>query len=107
MFQNSIRVIDKKHLAGYWPVDFRQLKQLQKVLPELLGSEALAKKFDLAIAFKGKPIKSDLNKSGFEFIGDRILPDIWIHGIPVPWPWLKKAGIDYKKFNVVLTPKGL
>ena len=66
--QNSVRIIDKRHLAGYWPVEFRQLKQLQKVLPEIIGNEALANKFDLAIGYKMKPERNDLAKSGLPIL---------------------------------------
>ncbi len=105
--QNSVRIIDKKHLAGYWPVEFRQLKQLQKVLPEIIGNEALANKFDLAIGYKMKPERNDLAKSGLQVIADRIVPDIWLVGIPIPWILLRRAEIDHRKFEIVLTPKGM
>ncbi|HOB85451.1 MAG TPA: hypothetical protein PKX27_08295 [Bacteroidales bacterium] len=105
--QNSVRIIDKRHLAGYWPVEFRQLKQLQKVLPEIIGNEALANKFDLAIGYKMKPERNDLAKSGLQVIADRIVPDIWLVGIPIPWILLRRAEIDHRKFEIVLTPKGL
>lgn len=105
--QNSVRIIDKKHLAGYWPVEFRQLKQLQKVLPEIMGNEAIANKFDLAVGYKMKPERNDLAKSGLQVIADRIVPDIWLVGIPIPWILLRRAEIDHRKFEIVLTPKGL
>ncbi|HOX74459.1 MAG TPA: hypothetical protein PLB27_07070 [Bacteroidales bacterium] len=105
--QNSVRIIDKRHLAGYWPVEFRQLKQLQKVLPEIIGNEALANKFDLAIGYKMKPERNDLAKSGLQVIADRIVPDIWLVGIPIPWILLRRAEIDHRKFEIVLTPKGM
>lgn len=105
--QNSVRIIDKKHLAGYWPVEFRQLKQLQKVLPAIMENEALANKFDLAVGYKMKPERNDLVKSGLQVIGDRIVHDIWLVGIPIPWLLLRRAGIDHRKFEIILTPKGL
>lgn len=105
--QNSIRIIDKKHLAGYWPVEFKQLRKLQELMPEILGSEALARKYDLAIGYKVKPVRGDLAKSGLQFLEDRVVPGILIRGIPVPWTFLQNAGIDNRRFEVVLTPKGL
>ena len=83
------------------------MKQLQKVLPEIIGNEALANKFDLAIGYKMKPERNDLAKSGLQVIADRIVPDIWLVGIPIPWILLRRAEIDHRKFEIVLTPKGL
>jgi hypothetical protein len=105
LFKNSIRIIDKKHLAGMWPVDARQLKKLQAVIPELFAEANIMNKYDIAITYQGKTMKNDFSKVGVDFIEDRIIKDLYIHGIPVPWQLLKKAGIDSKKFNVILTPK--
>ena len=105
LFRNSVRIIDKKHLAGMWPVDVRQLVKLKEMLPQLFMDENIMKKYDIAIGYQGKTIKNDLPKLGVELVDERIIKDIFIHGIPVPWHLLRKAGIDYKKFDIVLTPK--
>jgi hypothetical protein len=107
LFKNSVRIIDRKHLAGMWPVDARQLIKLKDMLPQLFLDENIMKKYDLAIGYNGKTVKKDLPKLGVELVEDRIINDIFIHGIPVPWHLLRKAGIDYKKFDIVLTPKQL
>jgi hypothetical protein len=54
-----------------------------------------------------KPERNDLAKSGLQVIADRIVPDIWLVGIPIPWILLRRAEIDHRKFEIVLTPKGL
>lgn len=105
LFKNSIRIIEKNHLAGFWPPDLMELKKLQKSIPELFGNAAIMKKYDVAITYNGKSMKNDFSKMGFDFSNDRIVTDIFIQGIPVPWRLLKNAGIDHKKFNVILTPK--
>jgi hypothetical protein len=105
VFKNSIRIIDKKHLAGFWPVDLMHLKQLQKMIPELFRDEAIMKKYDIAVTYTGNNMKADLSSIGIESINDRLIKNIFIYGIPVPWQLLKKAGVDYKKINIVLTPK--
>jgi hypothetical protein len=105
LFKNSVRIIDKKHLAGMWPVDIGHIKQLQKVLPELFANEAIMKRYDIAITYNGKSMKGDFSKLGLDLIEGRIKNDIFIHGIPVPWQLLKKAGIDHQKFSVYLTPR--
>jgi hypothetical protein len=105
LFKNSVRIIDKKHLAGMWPVDLKQIAKLQKMLPELFGDEAIMKKYDIAITYNGKSMKVDFQKIGLDLIDERRVHDILIHGIPVPWQLIKKAGIDNKKFNFILTPK--
>ncbi len=105
LFKNSVRIIDKKHLAGMWPVELKYLKQLQKKMPELFGNEAILKKFDFAISYNGKSMKNDLSKIGIEIIDERKINNILIHGIPVPWQLLKKAGVDHQKINITLTPK--
>jgi len=106
LFKNSIRIIDKKHLVGIWPVDARQLKKLQTVLPDLFMDENIMKRYDIAIAYKGKTIKNDFSKIGLEFNEERIIR-YPLFGIPIPWRMLRIAGVDHKKFNVVLTPKEL
>ena len=50
-------------------------------------------------------MKDDFVKLGFEFNESRIINNINYHGIPVPWQLLKNAGIDNKKFGIILTPK--
>jgi hypothetical protein len=105
LFKNSVRIIDKKHLSGMWPVDLKQIGKLQKIMPELFRDEAIMKKFDLAVTYNGKSMKVDFHKIGLDLIDERRVQDILIHGIPVPWQLIKKAGIDNKKFNFILTPK--
>lgn len=105
LFKNSVRIIDKKHLAGIWPVDLQQLRKLKELLPEIFLDKAIMKKYDLAIGYQGKTVKNDLQKLGVDLVDTRIINDIFIHGIPVPWHLLRKAGIDYKKYNFYLTPK--
>lgn len=105
LFQNSVRIIDRKHLVGMWPVDARLLTKLRPMLPELVGDENIMRKYDLAIGYNGKTMKNDFSTIGLDLIEDRIVNNILIHGIPVPWQMLKKAGIDNKKFDVTLTPK--
>lgn len=102
---NSVRIIDKKHLAGMWPVNLSHIRQLQNKLPSLFKDESVMNKFNLAITYKGKAMKTDFSKAGIDLIQDRVLPDILINGIPIPWQFLKKAGIDYRKFEIILTPK--
>jgi hypothetical protein len=105
LFPNAIRIIDKKHLVGIYPVDPGNLRKLQATIPELFKNEVIKQKFDVAIGYDGKSMKVDFNKLGIPMLPERIVRDIWIHGIPIPWIYLKKAGIDNKKFNFVLVPK--
>ncbi len=105
LFKNTTRIIEKNHLSGFWPPDMHNLKQLQKMMPELFGNEAIMKKYNVAITYVGKSMKNDFAKMGFEFNEARIVNNVLIHGIPVPWQLLKNAGIDHKKFNIMLTPK--
>jgi len=105
LFKNSVRIIDKKHLAGMWPVDIRQLQKLQTLLPKLFMEENIMKRYDIAIAYNGKTIQKDFPKIGLVHIDERIIIPIHTQGIIVPWQLLRKAGIDHKKFNIVLTPK--
>lgn len=104
LFKNNVRIIDKRHLAGMWPVDVFMLKRLQDLLPQMFDKNIL-EKYDLAIGYKGKDIKGDFAKAGIKYVDDRIINHILIHGIPVPWQLLKKAGIDHQKFEVVLTQR--
>ena len=104
LFKNSTRIIDKLHIRGIRMIDAQLLKKLNEKLPEVC-TESIMKKYNLAIGYQGKTVKEDFAKMGIANIDDRILSDIWIHGIPVPWQLLNKAGIDYKKFNMYYTSK--
>lgn len=105
LFQNSVRIIDKRGTAGHWPVNAKIISQLKGILPEVFRNEAILKKFDVGINYKGNTIKNDFAKLGLEFNEARIINNIYFHGIPVPWQLLRNVGIDYKKFDIILTPK--
>jgi hypothetical protein len=104
-FPTSLRIVDKKFTGGFWPVELKYIKKLQESLPNVFGNPAIMNRFNLAVTYQGKSMKVDFAKAGIEFIEDRILHDFWIHGIPVPWQYLVKAGIDNKKFGVMFVPK--
>jgi hypothetical protein len=104
LFKTSVRIIDKKHLAGIFPIDPGLLIRLKKTIPEMFN-DSILKKYNVAVGYQGKTIQSDFAKLGIQEKEIRIENNIWICGIPVPWQMLRKADIDYKKFNVYLTPK--
>lgn len=104
LFKNSVRVIDFWRTQGIVAVDPKILVKLQKVLPEMFDKSILDK-YNISIAYKGKEIKKDFAKMGFEFKEERFIDKIQLGGIPVSWQLLKKAGIDHQKFDVLLTPK--
>jgi len=106
LFKNSVRVIDDWHLQGIIAIDPSMLIKLQKVLPEMFGKNIL-EKYSISIAYKGKDIKRDFINAGFEFKEERFIDKIHLAGIPVSWQLLKKAGIDHKKFDVLLAPKNM
>jgi hypothetical protein len=106
LFKNSVRVIDDWHLQGIIAIDPSMLIKLQKVLPEMFGKNIL-EKYSISIAYKGKDIKKDFHKAGFAFNEERLIDKIYLAGIPVSWQLLKKAGIDHKKFDVLLSPKNM
>lgn len=105
LFKNSARIVEKKKLAGFWPPDLQILKELEKSLPELFANEAIMKKYDVAVTYTGRAMKNDLKKMGLLFNEERIVKDFFVHGIPVPWQLLKKAGINHQKIGVILVPK--
>lgn len=105
IFKNSVRIIDKRITAGMWPVEARQFARLRKIVPELFSEANIMNRYNFAVTYTGKKIQNDLVRNGFEFEEKRIIKNIFIYGIPVPWQMLKKAGIDHKKINVILTPK--
>lgn len=139
LFKNSIRVVDRLHPAGMWPVDMLKLKELQERLPELLKDKDIANRYDIAVIYKDKvlreksvsrkrgslsirtvekePLKlkligsagikvqKDFSKLGLVSIEDRIVKNIPLCGLLVPWRYLKKVNIDHRKFDLILTPK--
>jgi hypothetical protein len=105
LFKKNLRIIDKHKLSGFFPPDILQFEKLKKLLPELLGQPQIMQKYDLAIEYKGKSIKADFSKLGIEIHESRIVSNIFINGIPVPWTMLRRAGIDHQKIGLYLTPK--
>jgi len=104
LFKNSVRIVDKRHLAGIFPINPELLERLRKKLPELFD-ESILKKYDIAIGYQGKAMKADFLRFGIDELDKRIVKNIIIQGIPVPWQLLKKANLYDEKFNIYLTPK--
>jgi hypothetical protein len=139
LFKNSVRIVDRLHPAGMWPVDMLKLKELQERMPGLLKDKEIMQRYDVAITYKDKvlrekstlikkrtsriridqnkiqkveiagsagvKIQNDFAKLGLVSIEDRIIRRIPLCGLLVPWRWLKKANIDHRKFDLILTPK--
>lgn len=104
-FRVTIRVIDKKHLAGMWPVDARIQKIFHGRFPRLYANENIMKNYDLALVYKGRRLKKDLEKLDLDLNKIRIEEDIIINGIPVPWTILRKLNINHRKFDLIYAPK--
>jgi hypothetical protein len=104
LFPNAVRITDKRSSIGMWPVDPSKIGKLRTVVPEIFENETIKKKFDIAVGYNGKSMKTDFAKIGIDVMPDRIINNIMLHGIPVPWTYLRKAGIDNKKFNMFLIP---
>ena len=104
LFKNSVRIVDKKHLAGIFPIDHELLAKLRDKLPELFN-DSILKRYDIAIGYQGRAMKADFMKFGIDEMDKRIVNNIIIRGIPVPWQLLKKANIYNEKLNIYLTPK--
>lgn len=104
-FRVSVRVIDKKHWIGLWPIDVGMHKIFEKQFPTLYRNESFRKNYDLAMVYKGRNIKSDLSKLKIDVSKTRTYDGTIINGIPVPWYLLRRMELDYKKFDFVFTPK--
>lgn len=104
-FRVTVRVIDKKHLAGMWPVDARIQKIFQERFPRLYENDSILRNYDLAMVYKGRKLKSDLKKLHLDFEKLKIRDDIIINGIPVPWTILRKLNINHRRFDLIYTPK--
>ncbi|PKQ63132.1 hypothetical protein BZG02_10240 [Labilibaculum filiforme] len=139
LFKGSIRIVDRLHPAGMWPVDILKLKELRERIPELMKDKDIMKRYDVAIVYKDKilqeksvlkkergssirvkrnesvnvdlvgasgvKIKKDFSKLGLVSVEGRIISRIPLCGLLIPWRWLKNAKIDYRKFDMILTPK--
>jgi hypothetical protein len=104
-FKVSIRVIDKRHWQGIWPIDLRIRKVFEQRFPELFKNKYFQENYDMAIVYKGKNLKKDIAKFGFDAIETKVYERIFLRGIPVPWDLLRKLNIDHKKFDVMFTPR--
>lgn len=104
LFKNSVRIIDKRHLYGMWPVDVKDIERLQVFFPEIFEKSDIRERYNIGIGYRGKTMKEDFSKLGFDFEEElvRKLPPVTI---PIPWHFLRRAGIDHRKFNFYLTPK--
>jgi|WetSurMetagenome_2_1015567.scaffolds.fasta_scaffold545002_2 hypothetical protein len=103
VFRNSVRVVGKPSV-GIYPLEARQLLRIKELVPELFANEAILKKYDLGLSYRGKTMKADFAKLKIEFSEDRIIK-IPLVTVPVPWQMLKRANIDYRKIGLCLTPK--
>jgi hypothetical protein len=104
-FEGNIRIFHGNPTAGIWPVDPILLKKVLDHYPELAKSQRIKEHFNVAVVYKGKDIKKDIEKSGIKLEETRIIKDIFIRGIPVPDIFLKDLKLDPAKFEVIIAEK--
>ncbi|HPJ78605.1 MAG: hypothetical protein KA780_02330 [Prolixibacteraceae bacterium] len=103
-FQGSVRIVEKLRWRGIWPIDPLMRKRIEEQLPQIRSSATISKNYEWALVYKGRTLEEDLKRLGITEINPVIIKK-WLIGIPVPWRLLQNMKIDYKKFDVVLTPK--
>jgi len=104
-FQGNVRVVSLGPTAGIWPIDPGLLKKIFEHYPEMAKSERMKEKYNVAVIYKGKDIKKDIESSGIKVDEARILHNVIIRGIPVPDLFLKDLKIDPAKFELVISEK--
>ena len=104
LFKDEARIVNKKDWIGLFALKAKYIKELQLKFPELM-SEKIAMHYDFSIGYSGTTAKSDFAKFSHTLPEEKVQKYKLIQGIPVPWRLLQKAGLDYKKFNMLLTPK--
>lgn len=103
-FKGSTRIIERLRWRGIWPIDQILRHRIEEQLQQLRTSELVKKNYEFALVYKGRNLEADMRVLGISSVNPIIIKK-WLVGIPVPWRYLAKMNLDYKKFDVIMTPK--
>ena len=110
-FGKRTKIVFRVPLAGIYPLPLKEFGRLVDSIPHVFKNDNVLKTFDVAINMKIKKPTPDIFKIpevltlGLDKSKIRLVDDILINGIPVPWQIIKKAGIDHNKVKVLLVPR--
>lgn len=104
-FSNAVRIIDKKNIVGIKPLNPELLTKMESSFPEFFNDKRFQSNFEVALTYKGRNIKGDMEKAGIKLDQSRISKDIFIRGIPVPDKFLKDLALNPAKFGIIFAQK--